>query len=130
MFWWHGSAFRALECNEAQEQADPSANTWADVNQPTRLIEEPAGGQQKLPDKISPSIAFKVILLSLQDQMLSLTPSGKSRIIRVRKPVMLKVMKMQPATKTAAKAAWYDKPRPRQIVKVKKAFVPMPEQGP
>ena len=42
---------------------------------------------------------------------------------------MLKVMKMQPATKTAAKAAWYDKPRPRQIVKVKKAFVPMPRQG-
>ena len=65
----------------------------------------------------------------MQDEVLSLTPSGKSRIIRVRKPVMLKVMKMQPATKTAAKAAWYDKPRPKQIVKVKKAFVPMPQQG-
>ena len=42
----------------------------------------------------SPSIAFKVILLSMQDEVLSLTPSGKSRIIRVSKPVMLKVMKI------------------------------------
>ena len=39
-------------------------------------------------------------------KMLSFTPSGKSRIIMVRSPVMLKSMKIHPATKTAAKAAW------------------------
>ena len=42
---------------------------------------------------------------------------------------MLKSMKMQPATKTAAKAASYGKPRPKQMVKVKKAFVPIPPVG-
>ena len=51
---------------------------------------------------------------------------GKRRIISVRNPVMLKRMKMQPATKTAAKAASYGKPRPKQMVKVKNAFVPIP----
>ena len=59
-------------------------------------------------------------------EILSFTPSGNSRIMSVRKPVMLNRMKMQPATKTAAKAAWYGKPLPKQMVKVKKALVPMP----
>ena len=64
MFWWHGSAFRALECNEAQEQADPSANTWADVNQPTRLIEEPVANKncptKSLPPSLSKSCCRKI----------------------------------------------------------------------
>ena len=71
------------------------------------------------------TVAFPCVSLII-GKILSLTPSGKRRIISVRNPVMLKRMKMQPATKTAAKAASYGKPRPKQMVKVKNAFVPIP----
>ena len=82
MFFWHGSgAFRALECNEAQEQADPSANTWADwadVNQPLHSLHDslknlPVCNKNypyPIPARRNLSLTFKMILLSMQDTLL------------------------------------------------------------
>jgi hypothetical protein len=121
-----------LECDEAQKKANTSTNTLAprlvtrtSVCKKFESLKSLKRNLRNLKQLQKKKLAFPCVSLII-GKILSLTPSGKRRIISVRNPVMLKRMKMQPATKTAAKAASYGKPRPKQMVKVKNAFVPIP----